>query len=485
MKVILPSALKQYAGNQPEVDLPGGTVSEVLEGLATRYPDLRKHIFSDDGRVRAFVNVYVNEEDVRHLERRENTALTEADVISIIPSIAGGSDQPPKTGMPPLTQEEIQRYARHLILPEVGMDGQQRLKAAKVLCVGAGGLGSPLALYLAAAGVGTLGLVDFDVVDASNLQRQIIHFTADVGMPKLESAEAKLRAINPHIEIRKFETRLTSANALEIIGQFDIVADGTDNFPTRYLINDACVLSNKPNVYGSIFRFEGQASVFATKQGPCYRCLYPEPPPPGLVPSCAEGGVLGVLPGLIGVVQATEVIKLILGAGDPLIGRLLLVDTLTMRFREMRLRQDPGCPMCGTNPTIQELIDYNAFCGIGETQESPEAGETTSMAIMPEMNVQELKQKLDAKEDIFVLDVREPHEYQICNLNAHLIPLGQLPARVGELDPDKHIVVHCRSGKRSADAVDFLRKQGFEKVQNLAGGILAWADKIDPKMAKY
>ena len=386
--------------------------------------------------------------------------------------------------LPPLSPEEVQRYARHIILPEVGMEGQQRLKQAKVLCVGAGGLGSPLALYLAAAGVGTLGLVDFDVVDASNLHRQVIHFTSDVGRPKLESAEEKIRAINPHVTVRKFETKLTSANALEIIGGFDIVADGTDNFPTRYLINDACVLSGKPNVYGSIFRFEGQASVFATREGPCYRCLYPEPPPPGLVPSCAEGGVLGVLPGLIGVIQATEVLKLILGpdAGEPLIGRLLLVDTLTMRFREMRLKKDAACPVCGTHPTVKELIDYNVFCGIGE----PTApGEGPTMGIMPEMSVDELKKKMDAKEDIFVLDVREPHEYQICNLNAHLIPLGQLPARVGELDPDKHIVVHCRSGKRSADAVDFLRRSGFEKVQNLAGGILAWADKIDPKMAKY
>jgi sulfur-carrier protein adenylyltransferase/sulfurtransferase len=472
MKVILPSALKQYADNQASVDLPGATVAEVLDELVGRYPHLRKHLFSDDGRIRAFVNVYVNEDDIRHLERREGTALTSHDVISIIPSIAGGS-------LPRLSPDEMQRYARHLILPEVGMEGQQRLKAAKVLCVGAGGLGSPLAMYLAAAGVGTLGLVDFDVVDASNLHRQIIHFTSDVGKPKLESAEQKLRAINPEIEIRKFETRLTSANALEIIRDFDIVADGTDNFPTRYLINDACVLSGKPNVYGSIFRFEGQASIFATSNGPCYRCLYPEPPPPGLVPSCAEGGVLGVLPGLVGVVQATEVIKLILRSGEPLIGRLLLLDAWTMRFREMRLKKDPACPVCGPNPTVTELIDYNAFCGINDDKG------VAPMAFMPEMSVEELKQKMDAKEDIFVLDVREPHEYQICNINAHLIPLGQLQARVGELDPDKHIVVHCRSGKRSADAVNWLQSQGFEKVQNLAGGILAWADKIDPKMAKY
>jgi adenylyltransferase/sulfurtransferase len=381
---------------------------------------------------------------------------------------------------PDLSTEELQRYARHIILPEVGLEGQQRLKAAKVLCVGAGGLGSPLAMYLAAAGVGTLGIVDFDVVDASNLQRQIIHFTPDVGRPKLDSAEQKLKALNPHLTVRKFETKLTSANAFDILREFDVVADGTDNFPTRYLVNDACVLSGKPNVYGSIFRFEGQASVFATKDGPCYRCLYPEPPPPGLVPSCAEGGVLGVLPGLVGVIQATEVIKLITGIGESLAGRLLLIDALTMRFREMRLRKDPGCPVCGPNATVKALIDYNAFCGI-----IAGTGESPTMSAMPEMTVEELKQKLDAKEDIFVLDVREPHEYQICNLGAPLIPLGQLPARVGELDPDKHIVVHCRSGKRSADAVEFLRKSGFERVQNLRGGILAWADKIDPKMPKY
>ncbi len=381
---------------------------------------------------------------------------------------------------PDLSTEELQRYARHIILPEVGLEGQQRLKAAKILCVGAGGLGSPLAMYLAAAGVGTLGIVDFDLVDASNLQRQIIHFTPDVGRPKLDSAEQKLKALNPHLTVRKFETKLTSANAFAILREFDVVADGTDNFPTRYLVNDACVLSGKPNVYGSIFRFEGQASVFATKDGPCYRCLYPEPPPPGLVPSCAEGGVLGVLPGLVGVIQATDVIKLVSGVGQPLVGRLLLVDALTMRFREMRLRKDPECPACGPKATIKTLIDYNAFCGVAaENEESP------TMSAMPEMTVEELKQKLDAKEDIFVLDVREPHEYQICNLGAPLIPLGQLPARLSELDPDKHIVVHCRSGKRSADAVEFLRRAGFERVQNLRGGILAWADKIDPKMPKY
>jgi sulfur-carrier protein adenylyltransferase/sulfurtransferase len=377
-----------------------------------------------------------------------------------------------------LSQEEILRYSRHLIMPEVGIDGQRKLKAAKVLCIGTGGLGSPLALYLTAAGVGTIGLVDFDVVDFTNLQRQIIHFTSDVGRPKLDSAAEKLNAVNPFVEVRKYETRLTSENALELFRDFDVIVDGTDNFPTRYLVNDACVLSGKPNVYGSIFRFEGQASVFATKEGPCYRCLYPEPPPPGLVPSCAEGGVLGILPGLVGVIQATEAIKLILGTGEPLIGRLLLVDALAMRFRELKLRKHPDCPVCGDHPTVTRLIDYNQFCGIG-------GAETQPMAPLPEITVEELKSKLDAKEDIFVLDVREPHEYQICNIGGHLIPLGQLAQRVGELDPDQHIVAHCRSGKRSADAIEFLRKQGFEKIQNLRGGILAWADRIDPKMPKY
>ena len=377
-----------------------------------------------------------------------------------------------------LSNDEILRYSRHLIMPEVGMEGQQKLKAARVLCIGAGGLGSPLALYLAAAGVGTLGIVDFDVVDYTNLQRQIIHTTADVGRKKLDSATEKLKAINPFLNVRTFETKLTSENALEIFADFDIIADGTDNFPTRYLVNDACVLTGKPNVYGSIFRFEGQASVFATKKGPCYRCLYPAPPPPGLVPSCAEGGVLGILPGLVGVIQATEAIKLILGKGEPLISRLLLIDALGMKFRELKLRKNPDCPVCGTHPTVTRLIDYNEFCGIrGE--------ETPVTSNVPEMQVEELKRTLDAGEDIFVLDVREPHEYQICNIGGHLIPLGDLPKRVHELDSSREIVAHCRSGVRSAKAVDFLRQAGFRKVRNLAGGILAWADRVDPKVPKY
>jgi adenylyltransferase/sulfurtransferase len=379
-----------------------------------------------------------------------------------------------------LSNEEILRYSRHLIMPEVTLEGQKKLKAAHVLCVGTGGLGSPLALYLAAAGVGTLGLVDFDVVDYTNLQRQVLHHTSDVGQLKIDSAIDKLTAINPFVEIKRFDTYLNSQNALEIFSGFDVIADGTDNFATRYLVNDACVLSNKPNVYASIFRFEGQASVFATEAGPCYRCLYPEPPPPGLVPSCAEGGVLGVLPGLLGVIQATEVIKLILGVGEPLIGRLVLVDALAMRFRELRVRKNTECPVCGANPTVTKLIDYNQFCGI-----RGEESETQSTTKIPEMQPEELKRRLDAKQDIFVLDVREPHEYQIVNIKGHLIPLGDLPTRIHELDSSREIVVHCKSGMRSAKAVDFLRKSGFKHAANLTGGILAWADRIDRSLPKY
>jgi len=379
-----------------------------------------------------------------------------------------------------LSNDEILRYSRHLIMPEVTLEGQKKLKAARVLCVGTGGLGSPLALYLTAAGVGTLGLVDFDVVDYTNLQRQVLHHTADVGRLKLDSAIDKLRAINPFVEIKRYDTYLNSQNAIEIFKDFDIIADGTDNFATRYLVNDACVLSGKPNVYASIFRFEGQASIFGAEDGPCYRCLYPEPPPPGLVPSCAEGGVLGVLPGLLGIIQATEVIKLILGVGEPLVGRLVLVDALAMRFRDMRVRKNPDCPVCGTNPTVKELIDYNQFCGI--RGEDSDAGVDVKI---PEVQVEEFKRRLDAKEDIFVLDVREPHEYQICNIQGYLIPLGDLPKRVHELDSSREIVVHCKSGMRSAKAVDFLRKSGFKRVTNLAGGILAWADRVDTSVPKY
>ncbi len=378
-----------------------------------------------------------------------------------------------------LSKEEIQRYSRHLIMPEVGMEGQLKLKRARVLTIGTGGLGAPLGLYLAAAGVGHLGLVDFDVVDSSNLQRQVTFTTADVGKPKSEAAKARLSALNPAIEIVSYETRLTSDNALELFRDYDIIVDGTDNFPTRFLVNDACVLLGKPNVYGSIFRFEGQATVFGYPDGPCYRCLYPEPPPPGLVPSCAEGGVLGVLPGIVGSIQAMETIKLILGTGEPLVGRLLLFDALAMRFRELKLKKNPDCPLCGTHRTITKLIDYEEFCGI-RGEEAPAMTDG-----IQEITATELKARQDRGDKLFILDVREPHEYQICNLNGKLIPLGELPRRVNELDSSVEMVVHCRSGKRSADAIHFLQTAGFKKLLNLKGGVLAWADEVDPRMPKY
>ncbi len=385
----------------------------------------------------------------------------------------------PDAGGAGLSKEEILRYSRHLIMPEVGMEGQLKLKQAKVLLIGTGGLGAPLGLYLAAAGVGRLGLVDFDVVDFTNLQRQVTFGSSDVGRAKTEAARERLANLNPDIRIEPFETKLTSENALELFKDFDIIVDGTDNFPTRYLVNDACVLLGKPNVYGSIFRFEGQVSVFGAPGGPCYRCLYPEPPPPGLVPSCAEGGVLGVLPGIVGSIQAMETIKLILGRGENLIGRLLLFDALAMKFREMKLRKNANCPMCGQHRTITELIDYYEFCGIrGEEAPAPNLQ-------VPEITPRELKSRLDRGEDLYILDVREPHEYQICNLRGHLIPLGELPRRVHELDSSREIVAHCRSGKRSAEAVDFLKKAGFRKIWNLKGGILAWSEEVDPSVPKY
>ncbi|HEX4120847.1 MAG TPA: molybdopterin-synthase adenylyltransferase MoeB [Verrucomicrobiae bacterium] len=380
-----------------------------------------------------------------------------------------------------LDNEEIRRYSRHLILPEVGLAGQKKICSTSVVCIGAGGLGSPIAMYLAAAGIGKIGIVDFDTVDFSNLQRQIIHGTADVGRPKSESAKATIERINPNVEVVLHNTRITSENALEILAQYDIVVDGTDNFPTRYLTNDACVLLKKPNVYGSIFRFEGQASVFAPHlNGPCYRCLYPEPPPPGMVPSCAEGGVLGVLPGIVGTIQATEILKLALGKGSSLIGRLLLFNALEMKFREVRLRRDPQCPLCGENPTITKLIDYEMFCGI-----TPEPAAARSNP--DEVSVQEMKKALeDPKLNIKVIDVREPDEYQIAHVDGvPLIPLGTLPQRFTELDPNQQIYVHCKSGVRSMKALLFLREQGFKYVKSVKGGINAWADEIDHSVAKY
>jgi len=400
---------------------------------------------------------------------------SKTDIAAPRPTTSTTTEQPLMT----LSKEEIQRYSRHLIMPEVGMDGQLKLKAAKVLCIGTGGLGAPLGQYLAAAGVGQIGLVDFDKVDLTNLQRQILFSTIDVGRPKIEAAAERLRGLNPDIQIDTFETMLTSANALDILKDYDVIVDGTDNFATRYLVNDACVLLGKPNVYGSIFRFEGQASVFGYPGGPCYRCLYPEPPPPGLVPSCAEGGVLGVLPGIVGSIQAAETLKLIIGKGEPLVGRLLLFDALAMRFRELKLRKNPECPVCGAHPTVTKLIDYAEFCGVrGEETPAP-------VSTVPEITPRELKARLDRGDDLFILDVREPHEYQICNIGGYLIPLGDLSRRVSELDSSREIVAHCRSGKRSAEASEFLRQAGFRKVLNLKGGILAWSDEVDPSVPKY
>ena len=489
VRILIPTPLRPFTNAQSAVTAEGGTVGDALTALTAAYGDLRTHLYSADGRLRSFVNVYVNDEDIRYLQR-EQTPISSGDTISIIPSVAGGSGaasldrrEPPAARLdspPPLSHEEVQRYSRHLIIPEVGVEGQQRLKQARVVCVGAGGLGSPSSLYLAAAGVGTLGLVDFDVVDTSNLQRQILYSTRDAGRRKLAAAAERLNDLNPALQIIRHEEPLSSANALRILGGYDVVIDGADNFPTRYLVNDACVLLGKPNVYGSIFRFDGQASVFARKDGPCYRCLYPEPPPPGLVPSCAEGGVLGVLPGIIGTIQAAEAIKLILGVGETLAGRLLTLDALTMQFRTLRLRRDPSCPVCGDQPTVTSLIDYQQFCGIT-------AAPATDT--VPEISVEALRDELDAGSRLWILDVREPRESEICRLPAAtLIPLGELTKRLGEIPqgPDAPaIVVHCKSGVRSAKAVRILQEHGITRARNLTGGILAWIDRIDPSQPKY
>jgi len=473
--VSIPTPLRGFTGGHDAVELAGTTVGEVLDGLLTTHAGLKRHLMQDDGRLRTFVNLYLNDTDIRHLSSTA-TPVSEGDVLTIVPSIAGGRPAV-ATELPKLAHAEVLRYSRHLLLPEVGVEGQRKLKAARVLAIGAGGLGSPLSLYLAAAGVGTIGIVDFDVVDLTNLQRQIVHGTSTLGTSKLQSAKARLTDLNPNVHVETHEARLTAKNALEILRDYDIVVDGTDNFPTRYLVNDACVLLGKPNVYGSIFRFEGQASLFYAKEGPCYRCLYAEPPPPGLVPSCAEGGVLGVLPGIIGSIQALETIKWIIGAGDSLVGRLLLFDALKLRFRELKLRKDPDCPICGTNPTIHELIDYEAFCGIGAEPDYSGL----------EISVEEFRKERGAKgDDLVLIDVREPHEWEIVHIDgARLIPLGQLPDRLGELDGHAEIVTHCHKGGRSMKALEILRGAGFGKVRNLAGGIDAWAERIEPGMARY
>ena len=471
--ILIPTPLRPFVGGRDALELEGTSVGELLERLTGEHATLKPHLFADDGRLRSFVNVYVNDRDIRQLAQRD-TPVKPGDTVSIIPSIAGGTAL--ADARPTLSHEEILRYSRHLILPDVGLEGQKKLKAARVLLVGAGGLGSPAALYLAAAGVGTIGLVDFDVVDKTNLQRQILHGTSTVGTSKLESAAARIHDLNPNVRVEPFETRLTSENALDIIREFDVVADGTDNFPTRYLVNDACVLLDKPNVYGSIFRFEGQASVFHATRGPCYRCLYAEPPPPGLVPSCAEGGVLGVLPGIIGSIQAMETIKLVLGVGEPLIGRLVLFDALRLQFRELKLEKDPDCPVCGSHPTITAPIDYEAFCGIG--------AEPSYDGV--EVSARDLKDEWSRNPDLVVIDVREPHEYEITHIDgARLIPLGELPDRLGELDGHKEIVTHCHHGARSLKALEILKAAGFSKVRSLRGGIDAWAVNVDASLPRY
>lgn len=480
--IAIPTPLRQFAGGKPEVTVDAATAGEALDELTSKYPELRRHLFNDQESLRNFINVYVGDEDIRHLDGT-STKVSDGDTVMIVPSIAGGNHSVGATmeaKLPELSADEYARYSRHLRLPEVGLEGQRKLKAARVLMIGTGGLGSPLGLYLAAAGIGMLGLVDFDVVEESNLQRQIIHGTKDVGRPKIASAKDRLLDINPNTKIETFETQLTSENALDLFKEFDVIVDGTDNFPTRYLVNDASVLTGKPNVYGSIFRFEGQASVFWAERGACYRCLYPEPPPPGLVPSCAEGGVLGVLPGIVGTIQANEVIKVILGAEGILLNRLLLFDAWKMTFRQLKLRKDRNCPVCGDNPTIQELIDYEEFCGL----RAPVVAEKPQLE---EITAPELKQLLDGDPNVQLIDVREPFEYEIAQIpNARLIPLGEVLARSAEIDPESTTVVHCKGGIRSAKAIENLKNAGFTgRLINLKGGIGAWSDEVDPSVPKY
>ena len=485
----IPTPLRSYVANQSVVQVAGSDVAAVLADLTGRYPGLRRHLFTETDQLRGFVNIFINNEDIRHLAGVQ-TPVRDADRLMIVPSVAGGSGTNGHLGalterIDPraveLSHEEIARYSRHLIMPEVGLSGQKKLKAASVLLIGAGGLGSPAALYLAAAGIGRLGLVDYDVVDSTNLQRQIIHGTASVGKLKVESARARLLDLNPDIDVVAYNEPFTSENALEIARSYDVIVDGTDNFPTRYLTNDVAVMLGKPNVYGSIFRFEGQASVFYAKEGPCYRCLFPEPPSPGEVPSCAEGGVLGVVPGVIGSLQALETIKLILGLGETLVGRLLLYDALAQTFDLVKLRKNPACVICGEHPTIDHLIDYEQFCGVpAHDHESESAGE--GWDITP----RELADQLAQGRPLRLIDVREPHEWEISHIEgAELIPLGQLPARMHELDSAQEIVLHCKTGPRSARALEMLRTAGFRKLKNLKGGINAWARQVDPTLPVY
>lgn len=480
-KIIIPTPLRQFTDGNTEIEVRADTAGDALRQLTAQFNGLRTHLYNEKDELRNFINVYVGDEDIRHLNGLA-TSVKDGETIMIVPSIAGGStvaEARTARTLPDLTNEEIGRYSRHLILPEVGLEGQRKLKNARVLTIGAGGLGSPLGLYLAAAGVGTIGIVDFDTVDESNLQRQVIHGTNDLGRKKIDSARDRLRDINPNTKIEPYDTRLTSENALEIFEGFDVIVDGTDNFPTRYLVNDASVLAGKPNVYGSIFRFEGQATVFWPDRGACYRCLYPEPPPPGLVPSCAEGGVLGVLPGIVGTIQANEVIKVILGADGILLNRLLLFDAWSMAFRELKLRKDPSCPICGENPSIKELIDYEEFCGLKAPVEE--------VAAIEEITAEELKKWFDEDVDFQLIDVREPFEFEIARIpEARLIPLGEVTARVTEIGDAVPTVVQCKGGVRSAKAIRQLRDAGFEgRLINLKGGIGAWSETVDPTVPKY
>ena len=484
-KIHIPTPLRPFTGKREVVELEGATVGELLAKLTSEHEALKKHLYNEDGRLRSFVNIYLNDEDIRYLEK-EKTPVKPGDSLSIIPSVAGGSGATAAPPKPTLNAEEIQRYSRHLILPEVGMEGQKKLKAASVLCIGAGGLGSPVALYLAAAG--SARSASSTSTSSTTATCSARFFTAR-RMWAARSCSRRRIISRPSIQAstsRPTRRRSRPTTRWRSSSGYDIIVDGTDNFPTRYLVNDACVLLGKPNVYGSIFRFEGQASVFGTKEGPCYRCLYPEPPPPGLVPSCAEGGVLGVLPGIIGCIQANEALKLILGIGEPLIGRFLVFDALQMKFRELKLRKDPECPVCGTHPTVTKLIDYEQFCGVAPAATATETTVATDPASNQEITVLELKARRDRGEDPFVLDVREPHEYEINRIpGSTLIPLGELPERFTELDATREIVCQCKSGMRSARAAAFLREHGFKNVKNLKGGILAWVDQVDPSQPKY
>ncbi len=468
--VKIPSPLRHFTGSQSQLTLEAATVQEALDQLLIQCPQLRPQLLDDDGHLRNFVNLYLNKVDIRE-QQGLATALQDNCELRIVPAIAGGEE------LPLLKPDELIRYSRHLTLPEVGIAGQQKLKAAKILIVGAGGLGSPLCLYLAAAGIGSLGIIDYDQVDESNLQRQILFGVSDLGESKARRAAARIRDLNPFTEVRTYEQALKADNALDIIADYDLVIDGTDNFPTRYLVNDACVLLDKPNIYGSIFRFDGQASVFHYDGGPCYRCLYPEPPPPGMVPSCAEGGVLGVLPAIIASIQATEAIKITTGIGEVLSGRLLLYDALQMRFDELQVRRKTTCSLCGDKPSITELIDYETFCGIPPTPARVPWGE---------ISVGELKSRLENEESLTIVDVREPYEWEICHLaTARLIPVNDFANHLHEFDPDQEIILHCKSGSRSAQVCQFLLDQGFARPVNLQGGILAWAREIDPAMKQY